>query len=581
MRLSTRLLALVPGVRWRLAGLIALLLVSTLTYILQGLLIAQALAGIFAGESVTTIVRPVALVVVLQVARSLLIAVREVAALRTSGLVKRSMRKRLSAKLLELGPGWLQRTRTGSVQSTLVDGVEMLDPYIGRFLPQVVAAVLSAAGVTVFLAAIEPLIGLIVLACAAVTPILPLVSRRLFHGRMSAWFDGYRGLYAESLDAIQGMATLKSFNASARRGAELHVAAQDFCRDSVRLVGVVVVYVGVVAFAVAAGTAAAVGIGALRLASGELVAIELLIILLLTREAFRPLSDLEKAYHASYSARTVGEKMFELLDADPELAPATAARPASAATPNGVASVGVVFDAVTFAYRYRNRPALHDLDLEVAAGERVAIVGRSGAGKTTIASLLLRFFEPDHGRVLVGGTDIRELPLEELRANVAVVAQDTYLFHGSVRRNLLLARPDASADDLETACRAASAHDFIAALPDGYGTVVGERGLKLSGGQRQRIAIARALLKDAPILLLDEATSSIDGVNEADIQHALERLTAGRTTLVIAHRLSTVQGADRIVVLEAGRLVETGAPDALLTAGGAYAELVAAQEVSR
>jgi ABC-type multidrug transport system fused ATPase/permease subunit len=205
-------------------------------------------------------------------------------------------------------------------------------------------------------------------------------------------------------------------------------------------------------------------------------------------------------------------------------------------------------------------------------------VGRSGAGKTTVVSLLLRFFDPQGGRVLVGGVDVRDLSLDALRSMVAVVSQDTYLFHGTVRHNLQLGRPEADDAALEAAARAANAHDFIAALPLGYDTVVGERGMRLSGGERQRIAIARALLRDAPILVLDEATSSIDAANESEIHAALDRLTAGRTTLVIAHRLSTVRGADRIVLLDAGRAVEDGAHDALLAARGPYAQLVAAQE---
>ncbi|MDA0633946.1 ABC transporter ATP-binding protein [Nonomuraea sp. MCN248] len=564
-----RLPALSPSVRWRLAGLVLLLLSITATYVGQGVLIAQALARVFAGQGADAIVWPVVAVAALQLVRSAALAVREPVALRTSAAVKAELRRRLTGKLLLLGPAHAQRARTGAAQTTLVDGIETADAYIGRFLPQVAASVIAAVAVTAYLFTLDPLVGGVVLACALLLPAVPLLSDRVLRDRNAAWLRGYKGLYAENLDALQGMATLKAFNASGRRGAELARLAERFCRDSIRLMAVVVGYVGGVAFVIGLGTAVALGAAALRLAAGELTVTELLIILLLTAECFRPLKELESAYHSSHSAVPSLKAVFEILDA-PE--PSQGEARIDLDGPPSVA-----FDEVTFTYRERDRPALDRFTLDLAPGERVALVGRSGAGKTTVASLLLRFFDPDAGRVTVNGVDVRDLPLDRLRALVAIVSQDTYLFHGTVRRNLALARPDATDDELEAAARAAQAHDFIAALPDGYDTVVGERGLKLSGGERQRIAIARALLKDAPILVLDEATSSVDAANESAIQHALDTLSGGRTTLMIAHRLSTVRAADRVIVMADGRIAEAGPPAELLAGQGAYARLVAAQ----
>jgi ATP-binding cassette, subfamily C, bacterial CydD len=299
--------------------------------------------------------------------------------------------------------------------------------------------------------------------------------------------------------------------------------------------------------------------------------------------------DLSRAFHAASPGIAASVRIFELLDTEPEVPPEPAAprqRRAAVAGPapaaNGQADLrpSLELREVRFAYR-PGVPALDGLSLQVAPGETVALVGRSGAGKTTVVALLLRFFDPQSGAITLGGRDLRELPLETVRRMIAVVAQDTYLFHGSVRANLQLGRPHAGDDELEAAARAAHAHEFIAELPDGYDTLIGERGLKLSGGQRQRIAIARALLKDAPILVLDEATSSVDAASEAAIQAGLERLSAGRTTLVIAHRLSTVRHADRIVVMERGRAVEDGDHTELLGRSGAYARLVAAQTLTQ
>jgi ATP-binding cassette subfamily B protein len=285
---------------------------------------------------------------------------------------------------------------------------------------------------------------------------------------------------------------------------------------------------------------------------------------------YRPLANLANVYVDIQAALAVFDRIFEFLDTPPEVQD----RPGAVSLPT--IEGHIQFDDVAFAYPAagETKPfALRDVSFDILPGERVALVGPSGAGKSTITYLLPRFMDVGDGRIALDGHDIRDLSQLNLRSHMAMVTQDTYLFHTSLRENLLYARPDATEEEMISAAKSANIHPMIAALPDGYDTVVGERGFRLSGGERQRIAIARALLADPRILILDEATSNLDATSEYLIQQALEQLLVGRTSLIIAHRLSTILTADRILVLDKGRLVESGRHEDLLTAGGLYAKL--------
>lgn len=571
--MTPRLLRLAAAARGRLALGTAVTLAVTATHVGQGVAIAQALAVVFAGVPWQGVLVPLAVVAVMLVTRAALLWAGELVVVTTGRAVKDSLRKRLYAKLFELGPGYTAANRTGATQATVVDGVEKIDVYVSRFLSQLLGAVLGALAILTGLVLVDPLIGGVLFAGALAITATPLLARRL-QAERAGWFWGlWRRLGAEYLDVLQGMTTLKAFGVSRERGRELARESHDFYRASIGFVAVANLRTGAMGLLSVAGVCLAIGLGSLRLAAGQLDVLGLLLVLLLAREAFRPLEELQKAYHSAYPAISAAGGIFELLDAAPAVTGPRRPQPPSA-------SASISFDRVSFGYR-DGRDVVSDLSFTVEEGRTVAIVGRSGAGKSTIVSLLLRFFDPRSGRVLLGGQDIRELSLARLRGLIAVVAQDTYLFHGTVRDNLLLGRPGGDAGQVEAAAVAAGAHDFISRLPDGYDTVVGERGVTLSGGERQRVAIARALLKDAPILVLDEATSSIDSAGEAEIQRALDRLAAGRTTLVIAHRLSTVRDADRILLLDHGRVAAIGTHAELLERSAGYQRLVAAQAVSR
>ena len=290
---------------------------------------------------------------------------------------------------------------------------------------------------------------------------------------------------------------------------------------------------------------------------------------LIASQALRQLANLQGVFSEGLAA---ARRLFAALDVEPEV------RERPDAPPLALLQAHVRFERVGFAYA-ANAPALNDVTLEARRGETVALVGPSGGGKSTLLNLIPRFYDVSAGRVTVDGTDVREVSLHSLRDRIGLVTQEPFLFDDTVLANIAYARPDASRVEVEAAAREAAAHEFVEALPSGYDTLVGEAGARLSGGQRQRIAIARAFLKDAPILLLDEATSALDTESEVKVQQALARLMTGRTTLMIAHRLSTVRGADRIYVIDGGRVVETGTHAGLMMQGGLYARLARAQNL--
>ena len=433
-------------------------------------------------------------------------------------------------------------------------------------------AALTPPLIFAFVAFVDLPVALVLLAAALVTLIAPSIWHRKDSRKSLARQKAYSAFGAEFLDSVQGLATLKAFGQSSARGRLLEEKGHALFHSTMGVLGANTFARGITDTGMAVGAAVALGLGAWRVQAGEMSLGALLVVLMLGIEVFRPLRELRVVLHQGMLGISAAGGIIEILEAEPLVRDTE--RPLL-----DTASLAptVTFEGVTFSYPGGRRIAHDDLSFEVKAGERVGIVGPSGAGKSTIARLLLRFYDPERGRVMIGGCDLRDLTLDQLRGLIAVVSQDTYLFHGTVAENLRMGKPGATPAELQGAARAANAEEFITRLPQGYDTVVGERGIRLSGGQRQRIAIARALLRDAPILILDEALSAVDAESEAVIQEALDRLMEGRTTLIFAHRLSSVIGADRILTLEAGRVVETGTHAELMSLGGAYHRLMAAQ----
>ena len=569
MYLDPRLWALTAGVRGRIAATVLVGLAAVAAGIARLALLGWLLGRVLAGESLASLAPAIALTALALAARSALDYARTMVAHHTAARVQERLRQVLYTQVASLGPAHFARARTGDVMLSLVEGVQQLETYFGQYLPQLFVSALTPLLIFAFVAFVDLPVALVLLVAAFVVLLAPA----LWHGRdrqaSLARNRAYAAFGADFLDAVQGLATLKAFGQSGARGRALQQRAHELFRSTMWVLGSNTMARGITDTGIALGAAVALALGAWRVSTGAMSVPALLVILMLGVEVFRPLRELRILLHQGMLGLSAARGIFALLDA----VPAVSDRPAGPEP----ADAGVAFEGVTFAYPGARRPAHVELSFRVQPGERVAIVGPSGSGKSTVARLLLRFHDPDRGRVAIGGRDLRALSLEQVRSRVALVSQETWLFHGSVEENIRMGKPDASAAELRAAARAANAEEFILRLPQGYDTVVGERGVRLSGGQRQRIAIARALLRDTPILVLDEALSSVDAESEALIQTALDGLMRGRTTLVFAHRLSSVIGADRILVLDQGRLVEQGTHAELIGRGGAYTRLMAGQ----
>lgn len=584
MMLQKQLLEIAKPVRNRIVRKVAIGLFVTGTYVAQGVLIAHCVAGVFAGHPWEDLAVLVMLILACLGVRALLTGYSEYCSMLTAADVKIRLRRQLYDRLLHLGPGYMGRSRTGAVQSAVVSGVEALEGYLGYYLPQAFICLIGPVVIIGYVATVDASIAALIASCVLFALFAPTYWRKLMAKLGMRHWQAFSALHAQFLDSMQGMSTLKAFNAIGRRRSMLHRDAQEVYRRTMSQLAASMIGNGVVGLSISAGTAAAVALGAVKMTGEQIDIASLLVILFLAGECFRPMADLNNFWHLGYQGLSVSADIVALRDAQPDVTEADPKVMSAASTridkqlEAGGKELSVEFRDVTFQYEAGKPPVLRGIELDIRPGETIALVGRSGAGKSTAMHLLQRFYDPQAGSIRIGGIDIRELPLRKLRELLSVVWQDTYLFNGTIEQNLRIAKPDASMEQLTSAATAARIHAFIESLPNGYGTVVGERGVRLSGGERQRIAIARAFLKDSPILLLDEATSNVDIAAETAIQQSLEKLRLGRTTIVIAHRLSTVRSADRIFVLDSGEVVESGTHDELYAKGGRYARLVAVQE---
>jgi ABC-type multidrug transport system fused ATPase/permease subunit len=490
---------------------------------------------------------------------------------RASSEAKLNVRDQIYKQVVNLGPGILGKRRTGEIANQATEGVEYLDYYFSVYFVQIWVAIAIPIFLVVAITSIDWVVGLWMLAGVPLTPLFVGSSARGFR-RISKQNEGVKNRNSAAyLDSIQGMSTLKMFNQDKRRGQQMEDGNEEQRKTTMKLLMVaqlqfIPLELGFALFS----TAFAFGVSLYRYTGGFMTPGEVFAVVLMSLEFSRTLLLIGEFFFAGALGREVAASVIEFLDEKAPIRSNKAAnRPGTAGKP-----VSIEFKDVEFTYPGADEPAIHSFNMNLLPNETVALIGKSGSGKTTITNLILRTLDPQKGTILFDGVAEEELALEWIREQIALVPQDPFLFFGTIRENLLIAKADATDAELRAAIEAAELSTFVDASPDGLDTKVGDQGTALSGGQAQRLAIARAILKGAPVVILDEPTSQIDVETEALLNRALERLTENKTVLLIAHRLSTIEQADRIVVMDKGTVAEMGTRQELLALKGLYSKMI-------
>ena len=482
------------------------------------------------------------------------------------------VRRTMYNHLQKLSLRFYEDKQTGQLMSRTVNDSDLLERLIAHALPDVLVNVFMLIGVSVALFWMSPTLMFLTLLPIPLI-ILSMWGFAVFvHPAFGRRQQDLGELNATLQDNLSGMREIMTFTREHAESERVGTRIYRYRDSNLQALKLMATFEPFVNLAAGAGVIIVIFFGGRMALAGTLPVADLVTFFLFLELFYQPVRQLSNAWEQLQEAVAGAERVTDLLAETPDIADAP-----GAVTLPGRAKGHLRFENVSFAYQ-PEQPVFENINLDVPAGSMLALVGPTGAGKTTLASLIPRFYDVVGGRITLGGYDVRDLELSSLRSQISIVLQDVFLFHGTVKGNILFGRADASDAEVREAARVANATDFIESLPEGYDTLIGERGVKLSGGQKQRLAIARAVLRDAPILILDEATSAVDTQTERLIQEALERLMVGRTTLVIAHRLSTVRKADQIAVLGQGGILERGTHHELLRQNGLYAQLAKTQD---
>ncbi len=485
--------------------------------------------------------------------------------------VVHDLREQVFAALQRLSLSYFENRSTGEIMSRVTGDTEHVERIFVDGLEGMLTACLTLFGITVILFWVNWKLALLALLPIPILIASAMVFTRLVHGYYHLIRKSAAELNAYLQDALSGIRETIGFNRQSYEQGRFGSRSREYSQSNLKAMYLWSRYSPVMMFVGSMGTVLILWYGTGEVIRGPLTPGELIMFLQYLAMFYVPINQIHSVNHMLQHALAASERVFEIVDTPPEVR-----EPLHPLRPENRLTGDVRFDRVSFSYR-QDVPVLSDVALLVSPGERIALVGPSGAGKSTMLKLLMRFYDVNDGAILLDGLDVRDLPLAFVRGQIGLVQQEPFLFNGTVRENILYGDLAADQSRVEAVARAARAHEFIEDLPEGYDTWIGERGVKLSVGQKQRVSIARVLLKDPPIVIFDEATSNIDTETEVKIREALANLTRGRTTFVIAHRLSTLHHVDRIVVVDRGRIAEEGPHEQLLARGGLYASLYEAQ----